>query len=104
MTITPVQQEHINALCHRYGVARMRLFGSMVAGSATEQSDVDVMLEFAPGHAPSAFALIDLQDALSAVFQGRRVDIAFPGVLNNPYRRRAIEPQLQTVFEQALTA
>jgi uncharacterized protein len=104
MTITPDQQDRINALCRRYGVARMRLFGSTVVGSATPQSDVDVMLEFASGHAPSAFALIDLQDALSAVFEGRPVDIAFAGILNNPYRRRAIEPQLQTVFEQALAA
>lgn len=104
MVITPVQQERIRALCHRYGVARMQLFGSSATGSATAHSDVDVLLTLVPGQAPSAFALIDLQDALSAVFEGRSVDIAFAGILNSPYRRRAIEPQLQTLFDQTVAA
>ena len=42
---------------------------------------------------------MDLQDELSAAFNGRKIDLAFPSVLDNPYRRRAIEPQLRPLFQ-----
>lgn len=56
-------------------------------------------MEFIPGEAPSGFGLVDMQDELSAAFNGRKIDLAFPSVLNNPYRRRAIEPQLRTLYQ-----
>lgn len=34
----------------------------------------------------------------SAAFGGRKIDLAFPSALDNPYRRRAIEPQLRRLF------
>ena len=58
---------------------------------------------FEPGEAPGGFALIDMQDELSEAFDGRRIDLAFPSVLHNAYRRHAIEPQLQSqppLFQQ----
>lgn len=45
------------------------------------------------------FALVDLQDALSQVFDGRPVDLSFPAVLDNPFRRRAILPELRPLFQ-----
>jgi len=42
---------------------------------------------------------VDMQDELSAAFNGRKIDLAFPSVLDNPYRRRAIEPQLRPLFQ-----
>ena len=47
---------------------------------------------------------VDLRDALSQVFDGRPVDLAFAGSLDNPYRRRAIEPQLRPLFPAAAGA
>jgi len=40
-----------------------------------------------------------MQDELSALFDGRAVDLAFSSVLSNPYRRMAIEPQLKVLFQ-----
>jgi len=57
-------------------------------------SDVDLLIEFIPGEAPGGFGLVDMQDELSATFNGRKIDLAFRSVLANPYRRRTIEPQL----------
>jgi uncharacterized protein len=98
MDITAEQQHAIDALCRRYRVRALRLFGSAAVGRDRDDSDVDLMVEFVPGQAPGAFELVDLQDALSAVFGGRPVDLAFPGILDNPFRRRAIEPQLRPLF------
>ena len=76
------------------------MFGSAARGDERPGSDIDFLVEFDPGHTPTGFALVDLsRDALSPVFDGRDVDLAFPSVLDNPFRRRAIEPELQPLFQ-----
>ena len=40
-----------------------------------------------------------MQEELSDTFGGRKIDLAFPSVLDNPYRRRAIEPQLRALYQ-----
>lgn len=104
MQVSVEQQLQIDALCKRYRVRTLRMFGSAAVGRERADSDVDLLLEFAPGHAPSAFELVDLRDALSQVFGGRAVDLAFKGILDNPFRRQAIEPQLRSLYPSAAAA
>jgi predicted nucleotidyltransferase len=99
MDIAPAQRLRIADICTRYRVRRMRMFGSAAVGMERPDSDVDLLVEFIPGEAPGGFALVDMQDELSVVFGGRKVDLAFPSVLNNPYRRQTIEPQLRPLFQ-----
>lgn len=99
MEIGTAQQTRIADICRRYHVRRLQMFGSAALGQERSDSDVDLLVEFVPGEAPSGFALVDMQDELSAAFDGRKIDLAFPSVLNNPYRRRAIEPQLRPLFQ-----
>lgn len=99
MHIAPETSQRIADICRRYGVRRLQMFGSAAEGTERADSDVDLLVEFVPGHCPSGFALVDFQDELSATFGGRPVDLAFPSVLENPFRRKAIEPQLRTVFQ-----
>lgn len=93
-----VNADRLAMICRRFGVRRLQLFGSSATAAETVDSDVDLLVEFVPGEVPGAFALVDLQDELSDLFGGRPVDLAFPSILNNPYRRRAIEPQLRPLF------
>ena len=85
-------------ICRRYRVRRLQMFGSTAVKQQRPDSDMNLLVEFLPGQAPSGFALVDMQDELSAAFEGRKIDLAFPSVLDNPYRRAAIEPQLQALF------
>lgn len=98
MDIGPALRQQIEEICRRYHVRRMSLFGSAAVGAERADSDVDLLVEFTPGEAPSGFALVDMQQELSDAFGGRRIDIAFPSVLNNPFRRRAIEAQLKPLY------
>lgn len=98
MAVPGADIDAIARICCRYHVQRLSLFGSMATGAATTRSDVDLLVEFQAGRAPTAFALVDMQDALSAAFGGRPVDLAFPSILRNPFRRRAIEPQLRLLY------
>ncbi len=99
MNIAPAQRSRIAEICRRYPVRKMSMFGSAAMGQELPGSDVDLLVEFIPGEAPSGFALVDMQDELSAAFDGRKIALAFSSILRNAYRRRAIEPQLRPVFE-----
>lgn len=99
MQIAPQQHAQIADICRRYGVRRMQMFGSAAQGKDRPGSDVDLLVEFNPDQYPTGFALVDMQDELSTVFDGKAVDLAFPSVLHNPFRRKAIEPQLQLLFQ-----
>lgn len=43
-----VSQTKLEALCRKYGVARLSLFGSASRNALTPESDVDLMVEFSP--------------------------------------------------------
>ncbi len=99
MEIGPVQRSRIADICKRYHVRRMSLFGSAAVGAERPDSDVDLLVEFIPGEAPSGFGLVSMQEELSQAFSGRKIDLAFPSVLSNPFRRSAIEPQLKPLYQ-----
>jgi predicted nucleotidyltransferase/DNA-binding transcriptional ArsR family regulator len=80
----------IKRLCRKFGIARLALFGSAVRGEMTPESDIDLLVEFEPDSKVSLFDIPAIQEAFSAAFGGRKVDIATPEVLENPYRRKTI--------------
>lgn len=80
----------IKRLCRKFGIARLALFGSAARDEMTPDSDIDLLVEFAPDSKISLFDIPAIQDAFSAVFDGRKVDIVTPEVLENPYRRKSI--------------
>jgi hypothetical protein len=54
-----------------------------------DQSDVDILVEFAPGVHKSLFKLGEMQDALSQML-GRRVDLTTPGSLSKYFREEVL--------------
>lgn len=89
----------VSAICRKWGIARMSLFGSVTRPDFEPHSDVDVLVEFPRGRAPSLFGIVRLRDELSSLFGGRAVDVVTPAVFRNPARRSAIEKDLQVVYE-----
>ena len=88
----------LTELTNRYHIRRLTLFGSAARGELRPESDIDLLVEFETGKAPSLGGMIDIQDAFSALFNGRKVDLATPAILNNPYRRRAIEKDMEVLY------
>ena len=62
------------------------------------ESDVDVLVEFEPGHTPG-LALIQIQDELSALLGGRPVDLVTPKFLH-PRIREQVLTEMQVQYEQ----
>ena len=65
----------IAAFCKRRHVRRLALFGSVLRDDLGLDSDVDVLVEFEPGKTPGFFTLFDLEEELSPLFGGRRIDL-----------------------------
>jgi len=86
-------KRHRDELCARYGLSRLGLFGSYARGDAGEESDVDIVFEFAPGPARDVYLLKqELRETLVEAF-GRSVDLARQKYLK-PYVREAILQEL----------
>ncbi len=87
------------AICRKYGVQKMSLFGSAARNQMRPDSDVDLLVEFKPSSTTTLFDLVHMQDELSPLFEKRQIHIAGPEILENPYRRKAILPDLRTLYE-----
>lgn len=94
-----VSQAKIAALCRKYHVRRLGLFGSAARGELTAESDIDLLVEFEAGKAPSFWAEPKLREAFAALFGGRRVDLVPPEVLENPYRRNSILRDFKVLYQ-----
>jgi predicted nucleotidyltransferase/DNA-binding transcriptional ArsR family regulator len=95
-TIPPAK---LAALCRKYHVRRLGLFGSAARGELAPESDVDLLIEFEAGKAPSLWAEPEMREAFGALFGGRRVDLVPPQVMENPYRRKSILRDLRVLYE-----
>lgn len=92
----------LEALCERYSVKRLALFGSTLREDFDlEHSDLDFAVEFTSmspqEHAESYFGLLD---DLEALF-GRRVELVETGAVSNPYRRSSIQEEQRTLYAAA---
>ena len=94
-----VSRVALERLARRYHVRRLTLFGSAARGELGPDSDVDLLVEFEPGHAPSLWKEQELEASFSRLFDGRHVDLASPGILRNPYRRKQIERDMKVLYE-----
>lgn len=93
-----VSRTALGKLAQRHQVRRLVLFGSAAREQLKPGSDIDLLVEFETGKAPSLGGMVKLKDELSALFGGRKVDVATPAILNNPYRQRAIEKDMEELY------
>ncbi len=77
-------------LCRRYHIRRLSLFGSVLRDDFGPDSDVDVLVEFEPGRTPG-LGIVDIEDELSGLFGGRRVDLVTEKSLHRLIRSRVLE-------------
>lgn len=101
--VTPQIKLHIPrgrlaALCRKYQIQKLSLFGSAARNELTPDSDIDLLVEFPPESSVSLMDIPALQDEFSALFGGRKVDVATPEILDNPFRRNTILPELRTLY------
>jgi uncharacterized protein len=92
-------QQAISALCARFGVVRLDVFGSALRDDFRPgESDVDLFVEFAPMEPRElADAYFGLLDALRELLGGE-VDLVMSDAVTNPYIAREIERTKQLLY------
>jgi predicted nucleotidyltransferase len=84
-----VEKDRIADFCRRHHIRKLALFGSVLRGDFRPDSDVDVLVLFDPAY-PVGFRIFDMEEELSRMFDGRRVDIVNEKYLNPRLRSRIL--------------
>jgi hypothetical protein len=84
-----LDKEKLGGVCRKYHIRRLALFGSVLRDDFRPESDVDVLVEFEPGNV-LGFKVFDLEEELSALLDGHKVDLVNQKFLNWRLRDRVM--------------
>ena len=76
--------------CETHHIRRLSLFGSQLKGTARQDSDVDLLVEFDPDHYPGLIAVAGMELALSDMLEGRKVDLRTAADLSRHFRDEVV--------------
>ena len=84
-----IPKEKIAQFCRRYHIVKLALFGSVLRDDFRPDSDVDVLVEFEPGHTVGLLRMAGLEMELSEML-GRKVDLRTPADLSRYFRDEVV--------------
>ncbi|MFN7984396.1 MAG: nucleotidyltransferase family protein [Vicinamibacterales bacterium] len=84
-----IDREAVSAFCRRHHISRLALFGSVLGDNFGNDSDVDVLVEFEPGHVPG-LNFVSIEHEFSQLVAGRRVDMVTAKFLNPRIRQQVL--------------
>jgi uncharacterized protein len=93
-------REALTALCHRFGVLRLEVFGSAARGADFNpaKSDADFLVAFDKGSGLSPLdQFIGFSKALEHLL-GRPVDLVEASAVRNPYVRATIDRSKELIY------
>jgi len=85
-----IDERRIADFCEQHGICRLRLFGSILRDDFGTESDVDVLVEFAPGRSPGWIGFAALALELERII-GREVDLRTAADFSDSIRRRVLD-------------
>ncbi len=95
----PIDREQIADFCRARGICKLSLFGSILREDFDPaRSDVDVLVEFAPGVRPG-LKFFGYGDELAEII-GRKVDFNTEAWLSQYFREEVVREALP-IYEQA---
>ena len=93
-----VDHEEIAGFCRSHHIRKLAMFGSVLREDFRPDSDVDVLVEFQPGHPVGLIRLAGIERELSALL-GRKADIRTPADLSR-YFRDEVVAKAEAVYEE----
>jgi predicted nucleotidyltransferase len=94
----PVPKERLAAFCRQNHIRRLSFFGSALREDFRLDSDVDILVEFEPGHRVSFFSMSRMERELSEIL-GRNVDLRTPAELSPYFREEVIRSSVVAYAE-----
>lgn len=94
-----LNKEQIAAFCRERHIKRLSVFGSALRSDFRPDSDIDLLVEFEPGHTPGLFGIARMERELSSLLDGRKADLRTPEDLSRYFRQEVVE-QAEIAYEQ----
>lgn len=80
----------------RFGVTSLALFGSVARGESRRESDVDLLVEFAPGRPGGMLEFVTLKGWLESIVN-RPVDLVTPANIKPRIRQRILKESVRVI-------
>lgn len=96
----PIDSDKLREFCTRWKITELALFGSVLRDDFRPDSDLDVLVSFAPDVRWTLLDHVDMRDELMEIF-GRSVDLVTRRAVErsaNYLRRREILGSAQVVY------
>ena len=91
-----IQKRKLRDFCCRNHIRKLSLFGSVLRKDFRPDSDIDVLVEFEPGHIPG-LSFFTIESELSELF-GRKVELHTLNFLSHYFRKKVMtEAEVQYV-------
>jgi len=85
-----VPKARIAEFCEHHHIRYLYLFGSVIRDDFRPDNDIDILLQFKPGHVPGFLGISDMEQELSRIFGGRKIDIRTPKDLSRYSREEVL--------------
>jgi|SRR5690242_18839045 len=81
--------EALAAVCRRYRIRRLSLFGSALKG--LDRPESDLLVEFEPDARPSLLTMAKIELELSPLLDGRKIDLRTAQDLSRYFRDEVVQ-------------
>jgi len=85
-----IDQDLIAEFCKRHSIVELALFGSVLREDFGPDSDIDVLVTFAPNRTPGFVRLHHIENELSEFLGGRHLDLVTKKFLNHRIRSEVL--------------
>ncbi|WP_241421175.1 nucleotidyltransferase family protein [Candidatus Contubernalis alkaliaceticus] len=86
-----IPKQDIVSFCRKHNIKKLSIYGSALRGDLKPESDIDILVEFYKEFIPGFFKLVDMEEELSLIFGGRKVDLRTPNDLSRYFRNEVLE-------------
>jgi len=85
-----IAEDKIREFCERHYIRRLAIFGSALREDFGPESDVDVLVDFVPGHTPGFFKLFEMEEELSGLLGGHKAEMRTLEDLSRYFRDKVV--------------
>jgi hypothetical protein len=90
-------RKDIISISKKWKIKELAVFGSVLRDDFTQDSDIDILIQFEANTHYSLFDLVDLKDELEQAL-GRSVDLVEKSSITNPFRKDEILRTAKIIF------
>ena len=92
-----IPESDLNRFCKKHAVRRLALFGSVLRDDFSDESDIDVLVEFEDNKTPG-LDFFSIEEELSMIL-GKKVDLNTEAFLS-PHFREEVKKEARNIYVQ----